>query len=284
MIESFWYLKFLTKTDLGLVSNQAGLNISKYVSSYFPSLDVPSPSSRAPGVPYYVCLGGEVLKCRFQSQTRGGKRSGELRLTGGNLKKRLQEISGPGDLIMLEVHDEIYRSDPDKVPRLKVVQQKSEEFENIVENVDWFMDKKSVGFSKQKTGLYTLVPDESLSLAGKGILDSFEKPACDLEGGKLKVFVTRYERNRKLRAKCLEEWGYNCQVCGMNFEQSYGNIGKDFIHVHHLNPISCSGTVSTDPKSDLIPVCPNCHSMLHRGNPLFSINELKEIMKTNSDD
>lgn len=149
----------------------------------------------------------------------------------------------------------------------------------------WFKGEKKVQFSEhEKGGLYALVPDESLPSIGRGIPDPIDKPVYGFEGGKLKFVGTRYERNPKLRAECLEEWGFDCQVCGMNFERSYGDIGKGFIHVHHLNPISCSGTVSTDPKSDLIPVCPNCHSMLHRGNPLFSIKELKEIMKTNSGD
>jgi hypothetical protein len=32
--------------------------------------------------------------------------------------------------------------------------------------------------------------------------------------------------------------GYTCEVCGLNFESRYGEIGKGFIEIHHLVPIS----------------------------------------------
>tara|TARA_R110002050_G_scaffold54303_4_gene122942 strand:- start:29513 stop:29710 length:198 start_codon:yes stop_codon:yes gene_type:complete len=64
----------------------------------------------------------------------------------------------------------------------------------------------------------------------------------------------------------------------------YGEIGKGFIHVHHLTPISEIGKkYQIDPINDLRPVCPNCHSMLHRRNPPISVNELKEIIKKIND-
>ena len=65
----------------------------------------------------------------------------------------------------------------------------------------------------------------------------------------------------------------------MKFSDVYGEIGDQFIHVHHLNPISETGNTFTDPVSDLRPVCPNCHSMLHKKHPPYGIEELKELMK-----
>ena len=78
--------------------------------------------------------------------------------------------------------------------------------------------------------------------------------------------------------KCLEHSGFACVVCGFLFEEQYGEIGKDFIHVHHLNPVSATGTIRTNPIEDLRPVCPNCHSMLHKKNPPIGIEELKSMM------
>ena len=57
----------------------------------------------------------------------------------------------------------------------------------------------------------------------------------------------------------------------MSFETLNGPIGKGFIHVHHLELLSNSeGKRDVDPESDLIPVCPNCHAMIHRQTTLFS--------------
>lgn len=96
------------------------------------------------------------------------------------------------------------------------------------------------------------------------------------EGSVKKVVVNSYERNPKAREQCLKTHGYNCSVCDFNFENIYGEIGRGFIHVHHLKPISSIGKNYTlNPETDLRPVCPNCHSMLHKTNPPLSIEELK---------
>lgn len=52
----------------------------------------------------------------------------------------------------------------------------------------------------------------------------------------------------------------------MNFEKVYGEIGKNFIHVHHIEFISSfeGKEHELNPIEGLIPVCPNCHAMLHR--------------------
>ncbi|QCK82213.1 hypothetical protein E5Z46_08060 [Geobacillus kaustophilus NBRC 102445] len=99
------------------------------------------------------------------------------------------------------------------------------------------------------------------------------------EGGKKLVAVNRYERNARARRLCLQKHGYRCSVCQFDFEQVYGEIGKGFIEVHHLIPLSEIGEQYTvNPFDDLRPVCPNCHAMLHRGN--LSIEELREIVET----
>jgi hypothetical protein len=55
--------------------------------------------------------------------------------------------------------------------------------------------------------------------------------------------------------------------------------GRGFIHVHHLQPLSeAGGGETTDPEKDLVPVCPNCHYMLHRGDNLLSPEELRELL------
>ena len=75
--------------------------------------------------------------------------------------------------------------------------------------------------------------------------------------------------------------GVNCKVCDINFKEMYGEIGTDFIHIHHLIPIHEIGeNYRIDYKHDLIPVCPNCHSMLHRklNGKELSVEELKDII------
>lgn len=101
------------------------------------------------------------------------------------------------------------------------------------------------------------------------------------EGQIKQLIVSRYERNIKARQSCLDEHGYSCKVCDFNFQDVYGEIGKEFIHVHHLKPIAeIKGEYVIDPINDLIPVCPNCHAMLHskKGNGIFSVEDLQKII------
>ena len=93
---------------------------------------------------------------------------------------------------------------------------------------------------------------------------------------------TPYERNPKARIECIKHYGYNCIVCKMNLESIYGQLGKNFIHVHHEKFVSSySGKHLIDPIKDLKPVCPNCHSMLHRkiDGKHLSIKELEKLLK-----
>ena len=103
------------------------------------------------------------------------------------------------------------------------------------------------------------------------------------EGVLMKVNANKYERNQKARKECVAKKGYQCLVCGRDFEATYGEIGRNFIHVHHLTPISSIGQeYELNVDTDLVPVCPNCHYMLHRKNPPYTIEELKEMLAKQS--
>tara|TARA_B110000114_G_scaffold184604_1_gene228750 strand:+ start:102 stop:911 length:810 start_codon:yes stop_codon:yes gene_type:complete len=100
------------------------------------------------------------------------------------------------------------------------------------------------------------------------------------EGKSKDIIQTRYERNPEARKRCLKYFGYSCKVCSYDFEKHFGEIGKGFIHVHHINQISEIGKeYEVDPIKDLIPVCPNCHAMIHSKRPAFTIEKIKEIIR-----
>jgi 5-methylcytosine-specific restriction endonuclease McrA len=100
------------------------------------------------------------------------------------------------------------------------------------------------------------------------------------EGNKVTITVSRYERDRKNRERCIQHYGPICSACGFDFSVTYGEIGTDYIHVHHLIKIASHGgkVVKIDPIADLRPVCPNCHEMIHRMDPPYTIDELKGIL------
>lgn len=99
------------------------------------------------------------------------------------------------------------------------------------------------------------------------------------EGNAKTSLVTKYERSPINRMLCLAAKGYSCSVCEMNFEDIYGELGQNYIHVHHTVPVSRMGAdYVVDPQTELFPVCPNCHAMLHRCDPPLGIDELKDVL------
>jgi len=97
------------------------------------------------------------------------------------------------------------------------------------------------------------------------------------EGAKKQITVNAYERNPFARKKCIEHYGATCCICGYNFQKHFGDNFKDKIHVHHIKPLSeVNEEYEVDPIQDLIPVCPNCHFIIHSRIPAYKISEIKE--------
>lgn len=126
-----------------------------------------------------------------------------------------------------------------------------------------------------------LVPSKERSSSQKGKTEVPEpEPYDKLEGKKYEASVTRYERDRGNRKRCIAHYGYVCQVCGMNFEQAYGELGNNYIEVHHLHPVA-QGERKVDPIKDLIPLCSNCHSMIHRQEDVSDWQGLRDKYHAN---
>mgnify|MGYP003636141666 FL=1 len=70
----------------------------------------------------------------------------------------------------------------------------------------------------------------------------------------------------------------DCEVCGFDFYETYGEIGKGFIEAHHRVPLSEVDGETTTKLKDLALVCPNCHKMLHKAIDTLSVHELKDII------
>lgn len=120
----------------------------------------------------------------------------------------------------------------------------------------------------------SLFPDEEdLVNSNNGAVGQF------IEGAKKEITVNAFERSAKARKKCIEHHGCYCSVCKFDFKHLYGSLGEGFIHVHHIKPLSeINSEYVLDPIKDLVPVCPNCHAMIHQTKPIKSISEMKRIV------
>lgn len=102
------------------------------------------------------------------------------------------------------------------------------------------------------------------------------------EGGVLLRQHLRRERDPKLRARkiaVVRKRGQPvaCEVCGFDFERTYGDRGRDYIECHHRMPLHVSGRTTTT-LDDLALVCSNCHRMIHRTKAWILPEELKRVV------
>ncbi|WP_290888908.1 HNH endonuclease [Arenimonas sp.] len=110
------------------------------------------------------------------------------------------------------------------------------------------------------------------------------KDAIYKEGLRYSILSTAIERNPVARPKYIDQYGCRCFVCSFDFRKTYGELGDGYIHVHHRTDISKSdGVYEVDPIRDLVPLCPNCHAMIHRRSTSISVEELAAIYSLKND-
>ena len=107
-----------------------------------------------------------------------------------------------------------------------------------------------------------------------------EETAGTTEGKRTVYYTTKYERSSKNREAAIRIHGTKCMICGFDFGQKYGELGKGYIEVHHIKPLATlEQEVVINPETDLICVCANCHRMLHRfKNYIVRPDDLEEMM------
>ncbi len=97
------------------------------------------------------------------------------------------------------------------------------------------------------------------------------------------ISTTQHYRSQAAKNECIRLKGCYCKICGFDFQKEYGEVGKGYIEVHHITPIgqlsSADGYEGTDPEIDLIPLCSNCHSMIHRRKEPYMPEEIKAMLK-----
>ena len=135
---------------------------------------------------------------------------------------------------------------------------------------------------------------ESLIKLSKGVIASkkavlFDENAIINEGSLLDKKVKKTQRSLKLRefaiSKFTKKDGIQCIACGFDFKKNYGSIGEGYIEIHHIKPIFSFADndfekTLADAVKNLVPLCANCHRMVHRQNKnQLTIKQLKKILK-----
>ncbi len=105
-----------------------------------------------------------------------------------------------------------------------------------------------------------------------------------MEGRILTTLHKRRERNPKLAQKkknnvMRREGRLACEVCGFDFKEVYGDLGKGFAECHHRVALFRLAEMHATRLEDLAIVCANCHRILHRSRPMLAVESLMETIR-----
>ena len=103
------------------------------------------------------------------------------------------------------------------------------------------------------------------------------------------ITMEQRKRNMELREACIEIFKQRhggrivCECCGFDFARAYA-ISDEYIEVHHRFPFSqTEGEHPVNAETDLVPLCANCHRMIHHGmggrGKCMTLDELKDIYR-----
>jgi predicted HNH restriction endonuclease len=102
------------------------------------------------------------------------------------------------------------------------------------------------------------------------------------EGGTIVRSARTAERDPALRTEAIWLHGTDCAGCGFSFGRACCPWGESYIEIRHVIPLGDGQERHTDTATDLIPLCANCHRMVH-GRPRtgLSLAELRALMPEN---
>jgi 5-methylcytosine-specific restriction protein A len=128
--------------------------------------------------------------------------------------------------------------------------------------------------------LLTLIVSIFGFMAGKAL--DFEESEFREEGAVTYTTSRRYERSRFNRRIAIQIHGTSCFGCDFSFQNFYGDVGIDVIEVHHLLPVHLmEQSRVVDPRTELVPLCSNCHTLVHRIDPPYTLSDLRKFVDQN---
>lgn len=152
---------------------------------------------------------------------------------------------------------------------------------------------KGIDYVKECTQLVTSLREQGFNRTqiNKELNINFEDIIIE-EGALETVSTTQRKRSVLLRKKAIDFFrdaspnsgSLKCEACNFDFFEKYGEHGKDFIEIHHKEPVSkmsitgCRINLKEAIKK-LSPLCSNCHKMVHKTKrKMLSIEELKSVI------
>jgi 5-methylcytosine-specific restriction protein A len=79
------------------------------------------------------------------------------------------------------------------------------------------------------------------------------------------------------------KWNYAININKQQWKEIYGEVAEGKLHILHLSHVKSLHEIGeeyeVDAVNDLIPICPNCHLVIHTKEPAYTPQEIKKMLK-----
>lgn len=138
-----------------------------------------------------------------------------------------------------------------------------------IEGLEWYLEF-----------LRTPCPISVTNRSTGRVVRRIRRASEDMEGKHIAREIVVIQRNQEARKKCIEHYGCKCAACGLVMSNKYGVVGEGVIEVHHLNPIHLFDDAHhVNYLEDLVPLCPNCHTIIHKFEDPGDIEGLRLLVE-----
>lgn len=157
--------------------------------------------------------------------------------------------------------------------------------DNQLKNLKNFIDY--INLSNVDFNLSIKVPADDL-IEGTDDISNIDDTSRLPQQGINKSGRQRYKTQRKIRDQVIENYNYLCDCHDQKhfyFESS--DSFNNYVEGHHVIPMNRQGDYWNDKKvnldvfSNIVPLCPNCHSQIHLGSRRARLDILSEIFIRN---
>ncbi len=186
------------------------------------------------------------------------------------IKQFYQEKLGKEFVSIYELADanDVYKVIQDLAAHPTMVYRPGRRGDSRIEGLNWFLAFLNI---PKRSGEVQRPRKDSIRLA-----------TPEMEGKHIKIEQTVIRRNPEARRRCIESLGCRCVACNLVMSDKYGHLADGVIEVHHLVPIHLYDEAHPiNPLTDLIPLCPNCHTMIHKLEDPGDIEGLKRLIEEN---
>ena len=118
---------------------------------------------------------------------------------------------------------------------------------------------KRVEHTKEEIEVFDKIEEREIELY---IEQEDEKSGYIYKEGLLKI----RKANQDIIKKIKSDYDGQCQLCGENVGEKFG---KNITEAHHIEYFS---KTQNNDSSNIIVLCPNCHTLIHKCNPIYDKN------------